>query len=439
MNYQETIHYLFTAAPLFQNVGSGAYKEGLYNTLQLDEHLGHPHTHFKTIHIAGTNGKGSCSHTLAAIIQASGLKVGLFTSPHLVDFRERIRVNGQMVSEDYVVEFVEKHRSFFEPLHPSFFELTTAMAFNYFAEQEVDVAVVEVGLGGRLDCTNIIRPEVCIITNISFDHVSFLGNTLAKIAGEKAGIIKPHVPVVIGEVLEETRPVFMAKAQEKGAPIFFAEEQAEIIKSYYNKNNRISYFTNTYGEIEGELTGLCQLKNTNTILCAVKQLRHCGFPITNEQVQTGFSHVCELTGLMGRWQTIQTRPRVVCDTGHNVGGFQWIVKQLKQEADNVRQAGGKLRIVFGMVNDKDISGVLSMMPQEAIYYFCQASVQRALPHREIKIKAAEYGMRGRSYTTVNKAYQAALRESKQEDFIYVGGSSFVVADLLSSAPMCQKN
>lgn len=439
MNYQETIQYLFTAAPLFQNVGAGAYKEGLYNTHQLDEHFGHPHTHFKTIHVAGTNGKGSCSHTLAAILQASGLKVGLFTSPHLVDFRERIRVNGQMVSEDYVVQFVKEHRPFFEPLHPSFFELTTAMAFKYFAEQKVDVAVVEVGLGGRLDCTNIIHPELCIITNISFDHVSFLGDTLAKIASEKAGIIKQHVPVVIGEAHEKTRPVFEKKAQEVNAPIIFAEEQNELLEYNYNKISRITYLTKTYGILEGEISGFCQQKNTATILCAIDQLKKCGFAITDKHVRDGFAHVCELTGLMGRWQTLQEKPHVVCDTGHNVGGFQWIVKQLEQEADNAHKAGGKLRIVFGMVNDKDISGVLSMMPKEATYYFCQASVQRALPHREIKEKAAEFGMKGRSYTSVMTAYQAALRDARKEDFIYVGGSSFVVADLLSSAPMCQKN
>ncbi|MBR1667869.1 MAG: bifunctional folylpolyglutamate synthase/dihydrofolate synthase [Bacteroidaceae bacterium] len=444
MNYSETINYLFTSAPLFQNVGGDAYKEGLYNTHQLDEHFGRPHSRFKTVHVAGTNGKGSCSHTLAAILQASGLKVGLFTSPHLVDFRERIRVNGEMVSEQYVVDFVAEHRAFFEPLHPSFFELTTAMAFKYFAEQEVDVAVVEVGLGGRLDCTNIITPEVCVITNISFDHVMFLGNTLAKIAEEKAGIIKKNIPVVIGETVEETRPVFEAKAQEMGAPIFFAEEENEIKKHSFNKNNGINYHTNNYGLIHAELRGFCQQKNTATILCAVSRLKEHGFRISNGNVKEGFAHVCEMTGLMGRWQTLQTEPRVVCDTGHNTGGFQWIVQQLASESSKLKRKSSKLkressklnnvaatlRIVFGMVNDKDISGVLSMMPKEATYYFCQASVKRALPHEEIKQKAAEYDLRGNSYPTVMEAYEAALNEATKEDFIYVGGSSFVVADLL---------
>ncbi len=424
MTYKETINYLFTSAPLFQNIGGGAYKEGLYNTLELDKHLGHPHQQYKTIHVAGTNGKGSCSHTLAAILQASGLKVGLFTSPHLVDFRERIRVDGEMISEQYVIDFVAEHRDFFEPLHPSFFELTTAMAFKYFAEQQVDVAVIEVGLGGRLDCTNIIMPEVCVITNISFDHVMFLGDTLAKIAGEKAGIIKPGVPVVIGEVVKETKPVFEQKSQEMNAPILFAEEEKEIIKHRFRKNGGIYYQTIKYGNLIGELGGYCQQKNANTILCAVSQLKEQGFHISESDVRTGFAHVCEMTGLMGRWQILRKEPKVVCDTGHNVGGFRWIARQL----NNVH---APMRIVFGMVNDKDISGVLSMMPKHATYYFCQASVKRALPHEEIKQKAAAYGLKGKSYPTVAQAYKAALSDAQKEDFIYVGGSSFVVADLLS--------
>lgn len=424
MTYQETINYLFTSAPLFQNVGGDAYKEGLYNTYQLDEHFGHPHQRYKTIHVAGTNGKGSCSHTLASILQASGLKVGLFTSPHLVNFRERIRVNGQMVSEEYVIDFVEQHRSFFEPLHPSFFELTTAMAFKYFAEQDVDVAVIEVGLGGRLDCTNIISPEVCVITNISFDHVAFLGNTLAKIAGEKAGIIKRNTPVVIGETVKETRPVFEAKATEVNAPIYFAEKEKEILKHRFNAKGGITYQTAKYGKVIGELGGYCQQKNASTILCAISRLKERRFRISDENIREGFSHVCEMTGLMGRWQTLNAAPKVVCDTGHNVGGFRWITKQLNK-------VHAPMRIVFGMVNDKDISGVLSMMPKHATYYFCQASVKRALPHEDIKQKAKAYGLEGNSYPTVAQAYKAALADAQAEDFIYVGGSSFVVADLLS--------
>ena len=424
MTYQETINYLFTSAPLFQNVGGDAYKEGLYNTYQLDEHFGHPHQRYKTIHVAGTNGKGSCSHTLASILQASGLKVGLFTSPHLVDFRERIRVNGQMVSEEYVIDFVEQHRSFFEPLHPSFFELTTAMAFKYFAEQNVDMAVIEVGLGGRLDCTNIISPEVCVITNISFDHVAFLGNTLAKIAGEKAGIIKRNTPVVIGETVKETRPVFEAKATDMNAPIYFAEKEKEVLKHRFNAKGGITYQTAKYGKVIGELGGYCQQKNASTILCAISRLKERGFRISDENIREGFAHECEMTGLMGRWQTLNAAPKVVCDTGHNVGGFRWITKQLNK-------VHAPMRIVFGMVNDKDISGVLSMMPKHATYYFCQASVKRALPHEDIQQKAKAYGLEGNSYPTVAQAYKAALADAQAEDFIYVGGSSFVVADLLS--------
>lgn len=424
MTYKETIEYLFNSAPLFQNVGGDAYKEGLYNTHQLDEHFGHPHTHFKTIHVAGTNGKGSCSHTLAAILQASGLKVGLFTSPHLVDFRERIRVNGQMIGEEYVVDFVKEHRSFFEPLHPSFFELTTAMAFKWFEIQQVDVALIEVGLGGRLDCTNIISPEVCVITNISFDHVQFLGNTLAKIAGEKAGIIKEHTPVVIGETVPETKPVFEAKAKEMDSPIIFAEDSEEIIEFSFNLNGGIDYNTKIYGIINAQLGGFCQTKNAATILCAVEQLKQRGFCISNENVKQGFSDVCGMTGLMGRWQTIQQSPKVVCDTGHNIGGFQWISQQLA----NIK---APMRIVFGMVNDKDISGVLSLLPKNATYYFCQASVRRALPYGDIQALAGKFGLTGNAYPTVEEAYNAALNDADENDFIYVGGSSFVVADLLT--------
>ena len=329
-----------------------------------------------------------------------------------------------MVSEQYVIDFVEQHRSFFEPLHPSFFELTTAMAFKYFAEQRVDVAVVEVGLGGRLDCTNIITPEVCVITNISFDHVAFLGDTLAKIAGEKAGIIKLKTPVVIGEVLKETRPVFETKAQEMDAPIFFAEEEKEISSHRFCPKGGINYHTAKYGKVHGELGGYCQQKNASTILCAISRLKEKGFHISNEHIRDGFAHVCEMTGLMGRWQTLRTAPRVVCDTGHNVGGFRWITKQLSK-------VHAPMRVVFGMVNDKDISGVLAMMPKHATYYFCQASVKRALPHEEIRREAEAYGLKGKDFPTVMQAYQAALDDASTEDFIYVGGSSFVVADLLS--------
>ena len=321
MTYDETINYLFNAAPLFQNVGAGAYKEGLSNTHLLDAHFNHPHNQFKTIHVAGTNGKGSCAHTIAAMLQHKGLRVGLYTSPHLVDFRERIRINGQMIPQQYVVDFVENERSFFEPLHPSFFELTTALAFKYFADEGVDVAVIEVGLGGRLDCTNIITPCLSIITNISLDHTQFLGNTLDKIATEKAGIIKPNVPIIIGEATIETRPVFQQKAEEVCAPIRFAEDEAEVISSEVDAQGLRHYQTRTWGEIVGQLAGECQIKNVNTMLCAFHILSPL-FQLTKDDMLFAFRHVCETTGLQGRWQTLQNRPKVVCDTGHNVGGWQ---------------------------------------------------------------------------------------------------------------------
>ena len=425
MTYQETIDYLFNSTPLFQNVGKDAYKEGLENTHLLDEHFGHPHRQFKTIHVAGTNGKGSCSHTLAAILQSAGYKVGLYTSPHLVDFRERIRINGTPVSEAYVIDFVENHRAFFEPLHPSFFELTTAMAFNYFAEQQVDVAVIEVGLGGRLDCTNIIRPDLCVITNISFDHVQFLGNTLAKIASEKAGIIKEGIPVVIGETTPETKPVFAEKAIQVNAPIHFAEEEQFLLESSLNEQGNRIYQTKEYADLEGELGGLCQIKNTNTLLSAIRILQDIGYNINDTHVREGFAHVCSLTGLMGRWQKILETPVAYCDTGHNKAGIQYIVEQLS------RQTYRQLHIVMGMVNDKDISGVLAMLPKDAIYYFTKASVSRALNENEVKRLAGEAGLEGNTYPSVKDAFEAAQASAHPDDFIFIGGSTFIVADLLS--------
>ena len=426
MTYQETTEYLYNSAPLFQHVGGDAYKEGLSNTHLLDEHFGHPHTKYRTIHVAGTNGKGSCSHTLAAILQSAGYRVGLYTSPHLVDFRERIRVNGEMVSEEYVIRFVEEHRAFFEPLHPSFFELTTAMAFNYFAESHVDVAIIEVGLGGRLDCTNIITPDLSIITNISPDHTQFLGDTLAKIAGEKAGIIKKGIPVVIGETTDETRPVFLHKAKEMDSPITLSDEQNIVTNSSSIHNGGRIYHTTLYGELVGELGGLCQEKNTNTILCATEELKRMGYPLTEEHIRHGFAHVCQLTGLMGRWQKLHKHPTLICDTGHNTGGIAYIVEQLKA------QTYDHLHIVMGMVNDKDVSGVLAMMPKDATYHFTRASVKRALGEGELQALAARFDLYGESYPTVAEATQAALGSAKENDLIFVGGSSFIVADLLAA-------
>ncbi len=410
MDYQDTLTYLYNSTPMFQQVGGSAYKEGLENTLALDEHFGHPHRKFRTIHVAGTNGKGSCSHTIAAILQEAGYSVGLYTSPHLVDFRERIRVNGQPIPEEYVIRFVEEKRCFFEPLHPSFFELTTAMAFRYFADVEIDVAVIEVGLGGRLDCTNIIRPDLCIITNISLDHTQFLGNTLPQIAREKAGIIKSGIPVVIGETTPETKSVFQKRAGEVNAPIYFAEE-----------NGR-----EDYPGIEYELKGLYQKKNSRTILTALPLLKEAGYRLDEQSVRRGFAHVTELTGLMGRWQKLQNHPTLICDTGHNVGGITYIVEQLKQQAFH------NLHIIIGMVNDKDIQGVLALLPEDAIYYFTQASVKRALPANDLQKLAKSAGLKGNCYPDVPSAVRAAQEKSLPEDFIFVGGSSFIVADLLAN-------
>ena len=410
MDYQDTLTYLYNSTPMFQQVGGSAYKEGLENTLALDEHFGHPHRKFRTIHVAGTNGKGSCSHTIAAILQEAGYSVGLYTSPHLVDFRERVRVNGQPIPEEYVIRFVEEERCFFEPLHPSFFELTTAMAFRYFADVEIDVAVIEVGLGGRLDCTNIIRPDLCIITNISLDHTQFLGNTLPQIAREKAGIIKSGIPVVIGETTPETKSVFQKRAGEVNAPIYFAEE-----------NGR-----EDYPGIEYELQGFYQKKNSRTILTALPLLKEAGYRLDEQSVRRGFAHVTELTGLMGRWQKLQDYPTLICDTGHNVGGITYIVEQLKQQAFH------NLHIIIGMVNDKDIQGVLALLPEDAIYYFTQASVKRALPANDLQKLAESAGLKGNCYPDVPSAVRAAQEKSLPEDFIFVGGSSFIVADLLAN-------
>lgn len=418
MNYNETIEYLYSSTPVFERVGASAYKEGLGNTIALDNHLGNPHRLYKTIHVAGTNGKGSTSHTLAAILQKAGMKVGLYTSPHLVDFRERIRINGIQVPEQYVVDFVNDNRGFFEPLHPSFFELTTAMAFKYFAEQKVDIAVIEVGLGGRLDCTNIISPVLSVITNISFDHIGFLGDTLEKIAGEKAGIIKPGTPVVIGEYTDETKPVFVKKAEEMNAPITFAQDKA-----------------GDYPMPEFELHGACQEKNAQTILTACDELCRIGLLGANASdcISSGFAHVCEMTGLRGRWEKIQDSPLVICDTGHNLAGWEFLAPQIRRVYES-RKAGNpaaRLRIVFGMVDDKDITSVISLLPAEADYYFCQATTHRAIPVEKVVALASRHGLHGEGYDSVEKAYGKAMEDAEECDFIFVGGSSYVVADFLT--------
>ena len=419
MTYAETVQYLYDSAPMFQKIGDGAYKAGLDNTHALDSYFGHPHTRYLTIHIAGTNGKGSVAHTIAAVLQAMGYKTGLYTSPHLMDFRERMRVNGTCIDKDYVVNFVNSYRHFFEPLHPSFFELTTAMAFKYFADSRVDVAVIETGLGGRLDCTNIITPLVSIITNISLEHTHLLGSTLTAIAGEKAGIIKPHVPVVIGEATDETRKVFDAKARSGHSPIIYAEEAEPMIVTSDSECINID-------DINYELSGDCQLKNARTTAVAIDQIIRRGIRLNGDSVRKGFAGVCEMTGLMGRWQTVGMSPTVICDTGHNPGAWQYLGQRLHDIAGR-----STLRIVFGMAADKDIDTVMTLLPRQALYYWAKASVRRALCEDAVMRKGAAHGLQGTAFPNVPAAYRSAMAASSPSDTIFIGGSCFIVADLLS--------
>jgi folylpolyglutamate synthase/dihydrofolate synthase len=428
MTYNETLDYLYRQMPDYQRVGYLAYKEGLDNSLALDAMFDHPHRRYKTIHVGGTNGKGSTSHLLAAILQESGYKVGLYTSPHLVDFRERIRVNGKMIDQEYVIEFVEKHKEEFEPVMPSFFELTMEMAFLYFADQKVDVAVIEVGLGGRLDSTNIISPDVSIITNIGFDHMKLLGNTLPEIAAEKAGIIKPYTPVVIGEIGNtEVAGVFIDKATSEEAPVIFAEIYMNNFVSERKEAGWL-FHANGYPDVTGELKGLAQDKNARTVLTAVEVLLETGYKIPKEAVYQGFAHVVALTGLMGRWQVIQPTPKIVCDIAHNAHGIRYVTEQLQTEEFN------RLHIVFGIANDKDIDAVLALMPENAAYYFTKASTDRALDENTLAQKAEAHGLKGNSFGSVAEAVGAAKENADKNDFIFIGGSSFIVADALPLFP-----
>ena len=425
MNYEETVAYLYKQMPAYQRVGQSAYKEGLENSLALDAHFEYPHRSYRTIHVAGTNGKGSTSHLLAAVLSKAGYKVGLYTSPHLIEFRERIRVNGEMIDQQFVVDFVKNHRKAFEPIMPSFFELTMEMAFLYFKHMEVDVAVVETGLGGRLDSTNIILPNLSIITNIGFDHTQYLGNTLPKIAAEKAGIIKPNTPVVIGEIEnEEVRAVFVAKAEQENAPIIFAEETMDNFSSEITPNGWLLN-NDSYQNLRSELGGWVQNKNARTVLTAIHELMKLDYKIPKQAVYEGFANVLELTGLMGRWQTLQQNPKVVCDTGHNEHGVRYIVEQLGMESYET------LHIVFGVANDKDSSAILSMLPKNAVYYFTQASIERALDVNILAETALKHGLIGNKYSTVELALKAAKENANKNDFIFIGGSSFVVADALT--------
>ena len=421
--YNEAIEFLYTSMPMFQRVGASAYKPGLDTVKMLDDKFGNPHLKYKTIHIAGTNGKGSTAHTLAAILQSAGYRVGLYTSPHLVDFRERIRVNGTMISHKAVVDFVNRYRAMSLNCHPSFFELTMTMAFEYFAREKVDIAVIETGLGGRLDSTNIITPIMSIITNISFDHTAFLGDSLKSIAGEKAGIIKPSIPVVIGEAYGEVRDVFAQKALEQNSPIFFAQDEQRFA-GVDSLDDGLLYRATRYGDIVGELVGDCQPKNAATILTALPLHEAQSLSITPKAVKEGFAHVTTLTGLMGRWMTLQRNPHVVCDTGHNVGGWEYISRRL-------HSIEGTLHMVIGFVNDKDVSHILEMMPKTAKYYITNAAIERAMPATQLAEIATQCGLIGEQYPSVEEAYNAALAKAAPADTIFIGGSTFIVADLLT--------
>ena len=436
MTYEEVTEYLFSQTANYESQGATGYKEGLETTMALDEHFGHPHKTFRSIHIAGTNGKGSVSHTIAAFLQICGYRVGLYTSPHLVDFSERIRVNGTPISKDYVVNFVESEKAFFEPLHPSFFEITTAMAFKYFSDMNVDIAVVEVGLGGRLDCTNIITPILSTITNISLDHTKLLGSTLEQIAFEKGGIIKPGVPVIIGEATPETRKVFEELAKVAGAPITFAEDEPAIVEYKALPGGIMHYKTNRNVEFDGELSGTYQVKNANTIIKMLDSLMDSGYLSSSniednmtkgvKEMNQAFMNVMSITGLKGRWQVVRKKPMVICDTGHNAGAWEYLSKQLEELPCH------QLRIVFGMVEDKDIYSVMNMLPKNATYYYTKGSTKRAFPETSLKVFGEQFGLKGECYPTVDKAYEAALQNATSEDVIFIGGSTYVVADFLKS-------
>lgn len=430
MNYEETIYYLFNQTPVFEHTGASAYKPDLGNSIKLDALFESPHLSYPTIHIAGTNGKGSVSNLLASILQESGYKVGLYTSPHLKDFRERIRVNGEMIPEDKVVEFVKRFQDFESGFQPSFFELTSEMAFDWFKQEQVDIAIIEVGLGGRLDSTNIITPIASVITNISFDHVDLLGKTLEAIAFEKAGIMKSGVPVIIGKADEdEVKNVFIHRAIEVGCPIIFAQE-TYTTSMYVNAKNE-TYIVcedgmRVYNDILCALNGSYQQENAATVLTTIEIIRSLKWKIPDSSIYAGFKNVLINTGLRGRWDKIGQSPDIICDTGHNVAGIQYVVEQIRQLPHK------KLHFVIGMVGDKDIQGVLKMLPKDAVYYFTKASIPRAMPETELAKLGKIFGLKGNSYPSVREAIEAAKEKSASDDLIFIGGSTFVVAEALDA-------
>lgn len=425
MNYQETLDYLFNALPMFQRVGASAFKTDLGNTIALCAHLGHPERQFKSIHVAGTNGKGSTSHALASILQSSGYKTALYTSPHLKSFTERIRINGIEIPEEKVVQFVAENKTFLEELKPSFFEMTVGMAFWYFAQEKVDIAVIEVGMGGRFDSTNVITPVISVITNIGYDHMQFLGNTLPAIAGEKAGIIKQHIPVVISQTQEETRQVFLEKAENSSSPIVFADQKWKVEK-IKESEGIATYLVNLGGnefQIQFDLLGNYQRFNLPGILETVDQLRLGGWEISDSELLEGLSKVSKQTGLKGRWQILGEYPTIICDTGHNESGISEVLDQLKAYKYS------KLWIIIGMVQDKDISKVLSILPKNANYVFCEAIIPRALKAVQLAAQAETFGLKGEIIPDVNEALTFARKNAAKDDLIFIGGSTFVVAEI----------
>ncbi len=436
MDYAQTIEYLYEQLPVFTRVGVSAYKEDLTNTIELCKRLGDPQNKFKSVHVGGTNGKGSTSHMLAAILQVAGYKTGLYTSPHLVDFRERIRINGEMISQQQVIDFVAEHQKDFEDIKPSFFEMTVGLAFDIFAKEEVDIAIIEVGLGGRLDSTNIITPLLSVITNIGWDHMNILGDTLQLIAGEKAGIIKQGIPVVIGEYQPEVADIFLRKAAKEETELVFASDEFEVGKEAQSQKSKVknSEFLNVQIEnknfepstlnLQLDLTGSYQLKNIKTVLAAVQELRRQGFTITNEHLQVALKQVKTLTGLHGRWEVLSTHPLTICDTGHNPEGIKEVLKNIAATPFE------HLHFVIGMVNDKDISKVLNMLPTDATYYFCRPDIPRGLEAESLKQNAESFGLQGEAYPTVKAALLSAQKNAGKNDLVFVGGSTFVVAEVV---------
>ena len=426
MDYQQTLSYLYAKLPMFTRVGISAYKNDLSNTIKFCEHLNHPEKKFKSVHIGGTNGKGSTSHMLAAVLQKAGYKTGLYTSPHLKDFRERIKINGEMISEQEVVTFVEENQLFIEEVSPSFFEATVGLAFEHFAKHQVDIAIIEVGLGGRLDSTNVISPEVSVITNISMDHMDILGDTLPKIASEKAGIIKKNTPVIIGEYQEEVKQIFIDKAKELNSEITFAiNEWCFDNSKIVNGKREIKIHSKEKSlNLTLDLTGTYQIKNVKAVLSAVNQLKIKGFKIDDAHLISALSQVKKLTGLMGRWQTLSENPLVICDTGHNEDGIKEVLNNINQTKFD------HLHFVIGMVKDKDISKILSLLPNKATYYFCAPKLERAKPSNQLKEEASKFNLNGLAYADVETAISAAKASAKADDFIFIGGSTFVVAEAL---------